>query len=60
MTEKYKDWDVYDTLPEGWKIDHTTGSPLFGAVFITNGSPLKGGQRALLKIRRDDEQRTNN
>jgi len=48
---KYKHWEVFETMPEGWKIDKTCGSPLTGAVFITNGkSILNGGKRALLKI----------
>jgi hypothetical protein len=40
-----------DTLPDGWVIDRTAGSPLSGYVFITNGkSVLNGQQRALLNI----------
>lgn len=36
-------------MPEGWKVDRTTGSPLAGHVFITNGkSVLNGQKRALL------------
>jgi len=43
--------DILDELPDGWVVDKTTGSPLFGAVFITNGkSILNGGKRALLRI----------
>jgi len=48
---KYKDWDLFDYLPEGWKIDKSAGSPLFGYVFINDGkSVLNGGRRALLKM----------
>lgn len=47
--EKYKDWDIYDEIPENWKIDKTVGSPLAYTVFITNGkSVLNGQKRALL------------
>lgn len=48
---KYKDWDLFESLPEGWKIDKTCGSPLHGYSFATNGkSPLNGGLRALVKV----------
>jgi hypothetical protein len=48
--QQYKDWDIYDTMPDGWRIDRA-GSPLHGHVFITNGkSPLNGQKRALLKV----------
>jgi len=48
---KYRDWLLMDTLPDGWVIDRTAGSPLSGYVFITNGkSVLNGQQRALLNI----------
>ena len=36
-------------MPEGFYIDKNAGSPLNGYVFIINGSPLKGGRRALLR-----------
>ena len=48
---KYKHWDLIETLPSGWKIDKSAGSPLFGYVFATNGkSILNGGERALLLV----------
>lgn len=47
---KYKQWDVYEVLPKGWKIDLTCGSPLFGYDFCTDmKSILNGGKRALVK-----------
>lgn len=50
---KYKYWDVLQVMPEGWEIDKTSGSPLAGHEFITNGkSVIDGQQRALLKIER--------
>lgn len=50
--EKFKDWDIYDEIPENWIIDKTVGSPLAYTVFITNGkSVLNGQKRALLKIK---------
>ena len=48
---KYRDWDILETLPEGWVIDKTAGSPAPRTVFITNGkSVLNGQKRALLKV----------
>ena len=54
---KYKEWELYNVLPLGWKIDLTCGSPLFGYDFCTDGkSILNGGKRALVKsIRKGDE-----
>lgn len=49
-TPKYRDWDILETLPEGWAIDKYCGSPLYGFVFCTNGkSILNGGKRALVR-----------
>ena len=49
-TPKYRDWDILETLPEGWVIDKYCGSPLYGFVFCTNGkSILNGGKRALVR-----------
>jgi hypothetical protein len=54
MTEKYKDWDILNELPEGWIIDKTVGSPCANTLFITNGkSVLNGQKRALLKINKE-------
>lgn len=47
---KYKDWEVYEVLPMGWKVDSSCGSPLHGFDFCTNGkSILNGGKRALVR-----------
>lgn len=47
----YKDWVLFDTLPKGWKVDKTVGSPLAGYLFCTNGkSVLRGQQRGLVKV----------
>lgn len=47
----YKDWILFETLPKGWKVDKTVGSPLAGYVFCTNGkSVLRGQQRGLVKV----------
>jgi hypothetical protein len=46
----YKDWPLYETMPNGWRLDSRTGSPLAGYLFITNGAPIKGGKRALLLV----------
>jgi len=48
---KYKEWDLLDSLPRGWVIDKTCGSPLHGYDFITNGkSAVAGQKRALLMV----------
>ena len=56
-TSNYRDWEVYEVLPKGWKIDNSCGSPLHGYDFCTDGkSILNGGKRALVKsIRKGDE-----
>lgn len=42
-------WALLKTMPEGWQVDKTAGSPLYGHVFITDGkSILHGQKRALL------------
>ena len=52
--EKYKYWEILKEMPEGWRIDKNSGSPLYGHEFITNGkSPINGQKRALLKIKKD-------
>lgn len=53
--EKYRDWDILESLPDGWVIDKTAGSPYPRSVFITNGkSPLNGQKRAILKLKNSD------
>lgn len=51
--EKYRWWDVYDELPDGWVIDEYTGSPMTRTVFITNGKSMISGnqKRALLRVK---------
>lgn len=53
--EKYNGWTVYESMPDGFRIDKSAGSPLHGYEFIINGSPLRGGARALLKVHPDAE-----
>ena len=50
--EKYRYWNILETLPDGWVIDNTTGSPAPYTVFITNGKSVLSGkqERALLKV----------
>ena len=51
--KKYRDWDLLECLPEGWKIDKYCGSPKCGYEFCTNGKSVFNGQkRALVKIKR--------
>jgi len=46
----FRDWEVYEVLPIGWKIDKSCGSPLHGFDFCHNGkSTLNGGKRALVR-----------
>jgi hypothetical protein len=53
VISRYKYWDVLSTMPEGWRIDETAGSPLAGHVFITDGkSVINGQKRALLRIKK--------
>lgn len=50
IQKKYRDWEVYEVLPMGWKIDNSCGSPLHGYDFCTNcKSILNGGKRALVR-----------
>jgi uncharacterized protein YbdZ (MbtH family) len=48
----YKDWPIYQDLPDGWAVSKTAGSPLAGHVFITNKtSPLNPShKRALMPV----------
>lgn len=46
----YKDYPLYDFLPEGYRMDKTCGSPLHGYEFAVNASPLKGGKRILVRV----------
>lgn len=49
--KKYKDWELLESLPNGWVIDRTAGSPLCGYEFCTNGkSVLNGQKRALVFV----------
>ena len=47
----YRWWKIYPEMPEGYYEDKNTGSPLSHTVFIINGSPLRGGKRALLYVK---------
>ena len=51
--EKYRDWSIYDDMPEGWVVDKTAGAPAPFTIFITNGKSIFSGeqQRALLRVR---------
>ena len=50
---KYNNWDLFEEMPIGWKVDKTIGSPLYGYICINNGkSLLNGGKKALLKIKK--------
>ena len=54
---KYRDWNILESLPDGWRVDNTAGSPAPNTVFITNGKSLLSGRqkRALLKVKREKE-----
>ena len=48
----YRWWKIYPEMPEGYYEDKDFGfSPLSHTVFIINGSPLSGGQRAFLYVK---------
>jgi hypothetical protein len=52
---KYKEWDLYDSLPDGWRFHKACGSPLTGYEFANNGkSLLKGGKLALVFVGRGE------
>ena len=47
----FRNWELFEELPDGWKIDKSCGSPLHGFEFCTNGiSILRGGKRALVRV----------
>lgn len=51
MTSK-SNWEIVDSMPAGWSIDKTCGSPVIQTVFITDGkSVLRGGKRMLLRVK---------
>ena len=42
----------YEKMPEGWRLDHTWGSPVHGWIPICNGkSMLAGGRKGLLRYK---------
>lgn len=56
---KYKEWDLYDSLPDGWRFHKVCGSPLCGYEFANNGkSILNGGKLALVFVGRGDNKYT--
>ena len=51
--EKYRDWGLLESLPDGWKFDKTVGSPVCGYEFATNGKNIfQGRERALVRVER--------
>lgn len=51
MLGVFRDWELFEEMPDGWKIDKTAGSPLHGYSFISDGkSIINGGKRALLRV----------
>lgn len=49
--DNFNGWHIVKSIPGGWSVDKTTGSPLAGHVFITNGkSVLNGQKRCLLQV----------
>lgn len=48
---EYKGWQLLESMPDGWSIDKTVGSPIHGYDFVTNGkSVINGQKRALLRV----------
>lgn len=55
IDNNFNGWPIVKGIPDGWSIDKTTGSPLAGHVFITNGkSVLNGQKRHLLQVRKGE------
>lgn len=46
----YKEWPLYDFLPDGFRMDKSCGSPLHEYEFAINDNPLKGGKRILVRV----------
>ena len=46
--DNFNGWPIVKSIPEGWSVDKTTGSPLAGHVFITNGKSVLNGQKRYL------------
>lgn len=55
--KKYKGWDLLETMPLGWSIDLTVGSPVHGYNFITNGKSVIAGQKRALLISSDRQKK---
>lgn len=49
MTERYKDWELFDEMPDGFRFNRYCGSPLFGYAFANDVSLLKGGRLILVR-----------
>ena len=47
----YRWWQIYAEMPEGYYEEKDFVGPLSHTVFIINGSPLRGGKRALLYVK---------
>lgn len=52
--KKYRYWDIYEEMPEGWAVIEGVGSPLFEHVFICNQKSRFSGEykTALLKLKK--------
>lgn len=48
--QTYKNWQLFDSLPDGWRFSKGAGSPLHGYAFASNGIPLRGGKMALVRV----------
>lgn len=57
--QAYKNWELFDSLPDGYSFAKGIGSPLHGYAFASNGIPLRGGKMALVRVRQPNtEQQT--
>lgn len=45
-----KKWELYDSMPEGFRPCYTVGSPRAGYMVAMNGSPLRGGRTVLVRV----------
>ena len=48
----FKHYKIFETLPNGWKLDKTTGSPLHGYAVVVSAEKIDGfyRKRHLCKI----------
>lgn len=51
MTNRYKDWELFDEMPDGFRFNGHCGSPLFGYAFANDASLMRGGKLILVRVK---------